>query len=126
MGRLLAIDFGRRRCGIAVTDPACIVANPLTTVETGSLIDFVTGYLRSEDVAEIVVGHPTTVRGEESETMRYLTPVINRLRKFVDPVPVVFFDERFTTVLAHRAMIDGGMKKVTVASVEMPTRCRLP
>ena len=108
----MAIDFGRRRCGIAVTDPACIVANPLETVDTGSLIDFVTDYLRREAVSEVVVGFPRTVRGEDSDTVRYMTPVVNRLRKLIAPTPVTYFDERFTSVLAHRAMIDGGMPRM--------------
>lgn len=112
MARLLAIDFGRRRCGIAVTDPACIVANPLETVETSRLVDFVAEYVRTNPVSTVVVGQPRTVRGEDSESVRYLTPVINRLRKVIAPVPIEFFDERFTSVLAHRAMIDGGMKKM--------------
>lgn len=111
MGRLLAIDFGRRRCGIAVTDSACIVANPLTTVDTPTLVDFVSRYVVDEGVDEVIVGRPRTVRGEDSDSMRYLTPAINRLRKVIAPIPITFFDERFTTVLAHRAMIDGGMKK---------------
>lgn len=112
MGRLLAIDFGRRRCGIAVTDPACIVANPLTTVPTASLIDFVKEYVVKENVETVVVGMPTTLHGDDSESVRYLRPVINRLAKEIAPVGVVFFDERFTSVLAHRAMIDGGMRKM--------------
>lgn len=112
MGRLLAIDFGRRRCGIAVTDPACIVANPLTTVPTASLIDFVKEYVVKENVETVVVGLPTTLHGDDSESVRYLRPVINRLAKEIAPVGVVFFDERFTSVLAHRAMIDGGMRKM--------------
>lgn len=111
MARLMAIDFGRRRTGIAVTDPSCIIANPLETVATATLVDWVKAYTEREQVATIIVGYPRTVRGEDSESMRYLTPVINRLRKVVSPIPVEFFDERFTSVLAHRAMIDGGMKK---------------
>lgn len=112
MGRLLSIDFGRRRCGIAVTDPLRIVANGLTTVPTAQLIEFVKKYMATESVDRIIVGHPTTLRGEPSESMRYLTPVINRLKKEVAPVEVTFFDERFTSAIAHRAMIDGGMKKM--------------
>lgn len=108
----MSIDFGRRRCGIAVTDPLRIVANGLTTVATASLMDFVKGYIARETVDRIVVGLPTTLRGEPSESMRYLTPVINRLKKEIAPMEVVFYDERFTSVLAHRAMIDGGMKKM--------------
>lgn len=112
MGRLLAIDFGRKRCGIAVTDPLCIIANPLTTVDTSQLVDYVKDYVAREGVSTVVVGKPTTVRGEDSDSVRYLTPVINRLRKAIAPVPVVHYDERFTSVLAHRAMIDGGMPKM--------------
>jgi putative Holliday junction resolvase len=112
MARLMAIDFGRRRCGIAVTDPACIIANPLETVDTPKLIDFVKAYLKANQVDKIVVGLPKNLNGEPSESMRYLTPVINRLKKEVAPTPIVYFDERFTSVLAHRAMIDGGMKKM--------------
>lgn len=111
MARKLAIDFGRRRCGIAVTDPMSIIANPLETVETAQLTDFVTRYIATEDVDTVVVGRPRTLDGDDSDSMRYLTPAINRLRKLIAPVPVVFFDERFTSVLAHRAMIDGGLRK---------------
>lgn len=112
MGRLLAIDFGRKRTGLAVTDPLSIIANPLETVETASLVERVKEYVAKEHVERVIVGLPRTVRGEESDSMRYLTPVINRLKKVIEPVPVEFFDERFTSVLAHRAMVDGGMKKM--------------
>lgn len=112
MGRLISIDFGRKRCGIAVTDPLKIIANGLTTVATASLIDFVKDYLSKESVEAIIVGLPKNLNGAPSDSMRYLEPVINRLKKEIAPVEVIFFDERFTSVLAHRAMIDGGMKKM--------------
>lgn len=108
----MSIDFGRKRCGIAVTDPLQLVANGIETVETNRLSDFVLGYIATETVDAIIVGLPRTVAGEESESMRYLKPAINRLTKLVEPLPVIYFDERFTSVLAHRAMIDGGMKKI--------------
>lgn len=108
----MSIDFGRKRCGIAVTDTLQIAANGLTTVPTAELADFVSSYIIKEAVDAIIVGKPTTMRGEPSESMRYLTPAINRLSKLVAPVPVIFYDERFTSVLAHRAMIDGGMRKM--------------
>ena len=95
-----------------MTDPLRIVANGLTTVPTANLIDFIKNYISSEQVDRIIVGHPTTLRGEPSESMRYLTPVINRLKKEIAPLEVTFFDERFTSAIAHRAMIDGGMKKM--------------
>lgn len=119
MARLLAIDYGKKRCGIAVTDPLQIVANGLTTVETGKLVDFIVDYTRNESVELIVVGYPTTVRGEESDSMRYIRPGIGRLKKAVPAIPVVFSDERFTSVLAHRAMIDGGMKKMARRNLEI-------
>lgn len=108
----MAIDFGRRRCGIAVTDSLRLVANPLETVETARLSDFVCGYIAAEGVDAVIVGRPRQMNGSDSECMRYLTPAINRLRKLIAPVPVIFFDERFTSVLAHKAMLDGGMKKM--------------
>ncbi|MBR5744756.1 MAG: Holliday junction resolvase RuvX [Muribaculaceae bacterium] len=112
MGRLLAIDYGRKRCGIAVTDPLRIVATGLTTVATAKLVEFVKNYVASETVDTIVVGLPTTMRGEESESMRYIRPGIENLKKAVPDIPVVFFDERFTSTIAHRAMIDSGMPKM--------------
>ena len=112
MARILSIDFGRRRCGIAVTDPLCIVANGLTTVETSRLHEFVCDYIRREEVSLVLVGHPTDMHGNDSDSMRYINPSIGRLRKLIAPVPVEFFDERFTSVLAHRAMIEGGMRKM--------------
>ena len=112
MGRLISIDFGRKRCGIAVTDSLKIIANGLTTVATASLIEFVKDYLSKESVEAIIVGLPKNLNGAPSDSMRYLEPVINRLKKEIAPVEVIFFDERFTSVLAHRAMIDGGMKKM--------------
>lgn len=111
VGRLLSIDFGRKRCGIAATDALRIVATGLTTVPTHTLVDFVKGYMRNESVDAIIVGKPTTLRGEASESTRYITPVANRLRKEVAPVRIIEFDERFTSVLAHRSMLESGMKK---------------
>lgn len=111
MGRLLSIDYGRKRCGIAVTDPMRIVATGLTTVPSGKLEEFLRGYMASEQVDRIIIGLPTTMRGEESESMRYIRPAVSRLRKVFPEMEIEFFDERFTSVLAHRAMIDGGMKK---------------
>lgn len=111
MGRLLSIDYGRKRCGIAVTDSLQIVANGLTTIPTHTLIDFIKKYVTTERVDKIIVGKPTTMRGEDSESMKYITPGINRLRKELPNIPVEFWDERFTSVLAHKSMIDSGMKK---------------
>lgn len=112
MGRILAIDFGRRRCGIAATDSLRIVATGVATVATASLIDYVKAYCAAEQVDFIVVGEPRDMRGEPSESTRWLRPAIDRLRKAMPGMTVLFFDERFTSVLAHKAMIDGGLPKM--------------
>ena len=112
MGRLLAIDYGRRRCGIAVTDTLRIVATGLATVPTAQLNEYVKRYMATEQVDAIIVGLPRTVHGEESESMRYIHPGIQRLKQALPGVKVEFFDERFPSVLAHRSMLDSGMKKM--------------
>lgn len=111
MARLLAIDYGRKRCGIAVTDRLQLIANALTTVRTCDLEQFLLKYVATEPVEKIIIGMPTTMRGEPSESMRYIVPAINRLRKVLPEIPIERYDERFTSVIAHRAMIDSGMKK---------------
>lgn len=111
MGRLLAIDFGRRRCGLAATDPLRIVATPLATVPTAQLQDFLSRYLASESVDLIIMGHPTDMQGRPSESMRYITPALARLRKLFPEIPFKLWDERFTSTLAHRAMIDAGYRQ---------------
>ncbi len=111
MGRLLAIDYGRKRCGIAATDVSRIVATGVATVQTSALTDFLRGYFSREQVDMVVVGEPKDMHGDPSESMRYITPAINRLRQAFSDMEFVFFDERFTSSLAHRAMIDGGMRK---------------
>ena len=108
----MAIDFGRKRCGIAVTAVLRIVANGLTTVPPASLPAFVADYCSKETVDAIVVGEPRDMKGNPSESQRFITPALARLRKAVPDMPVVLFDERFTSVLAHRAMIDGGLSKM--------------
>ena len=111
MARILSIDYGRKRTGIAVTDPLQIIANGLTTVASSQLIDFLTQYMQRESVERVVVGLPRQMNNQPSESMRYITPFVNRFRKLFPNVPIEFFDERFTSVLAHRAMIDGGVPK---------------
>ena len=111
MGRLLAIDYGRKRCGIAVTDPLRIVATALATVPAAKLVEYVQAYVAANAVDRIIVGLPTTMRGEPSESMRYITPALGRLRKALPEMEIVMWDERFTSTLAHRAMIDGGYSR---------------
>ncbi len=108
----MAIDFGRKRCGIAVTDPLRIVANGLETVPTASLVDFVKAYAASEGIDEIIVGEPRDMHDRPSESQRYLRPALARLVKALPGIPVRMYDERFTSVLAHRAMLDGGLGRM--------------
>lgn len=110
MGRILAIDYGKKRVGIAVTDPLKIIANGLTTVETPKVMNFVKDYLAKNEVEAIVVGLPRQNNNEYSESFKYIKPFVDRLKKEVT-VPVVYHDERYTSVLAHRAMLEGGLKK---------------
>jgi len=111
MARLLSIDYGKKRTGIAVSDPLQIIANGLTTVETTGLFDFLSEYLRKEEVSCIVVGLPRQMNNELSENMKRVEPFVNRLRKLYPDIPVDYFDERFTSRMAHQTMIDGGVKK---------------
>jgi putative Holliday junction resolvase len=111
MSRILAIDYGKKRTGIAVTDVLQIVANGLTTVETPGLEAFLADYIGRESVERIVVGHPKQMDNTDSENMKRITPFVNRLRKLYPTIPVELVDERFTSVLAHQAMLDGGLRR---------------
>lgn len=111
MSRVLAIDYGRKRCGLAVTDPQRIIASPLTTVPTGQLETFLKDYIPRENVTEIVIGYPVTVNNLPSESVRYIDPFIARFRKLFPDMPLHRADERFTSQMAMRTMIDGGVKK---------------
>ena len=112
MGRILAIDFGTKRTGIAVTDPLRIVPGGLTTVATHELMAFLAGYFAKEQVDLIVVGHPTNMNGEESASMQQIRPFVDKLRKQYPDKVVVMFDERFTSVLAQKAILEAGIKKM--------------
>ncbi len=111
MARIISIDYGKKRTGIAATDPLKLIANPIGTVETKNLIAFLKDYLAANNVELIVVGKPSQLNGQPSESMRYITPFVNSLKNTFPNVPVVFYDERFTSTIAHQAMIMGGMKK---------------
>ncbi len=111
MGRIMGIDYGRKRTGVAVTDPLQIIAGNLATVPTHTLMQYIKDYVARESVDRIVIGQPSQLNGEPSESMKYITPFVNRLRKELPDMPVVMYDERFTSTIAHQAMIDGGMKK---------------
>ena len=111
MGRILAIDYGRKRTGLAVTDVLRITANPLFTIETKELMTWLADYFAKEPVDEVVIGHPTQMNGEESESMNYIRPFLGNFQKRFPDKTITMYDERFTSVLAHQAMLAGGMKK---------------
>lgn len=111
MGRVLSIDYGKKRTGIAVTDPLKIIANGLTTVETSTLMDFLNDYLKKESVERIVVGWPRQANGEDSENMKRIRPFVQRISKLWPNVPIELFDERYTSVLAHQTILASGIGK---------------
>lgn len=110
MERYIGIDYGKKRTGIAVSDPLRIFASPLETVATANIIDYLKKYAQSETVIGFVVGYPVNMNGKPSEAAADIDTFLPRLRKAFPGIPVTLEDERFTSVLAHRAMIDGGMK----------------
>ena len=112
MGRILAIDYGTRRTGLAVTDPLRIIANALTTVETKQLEKYLADYFAKNEVDIIVLGKPSQMNGAPSETMRYIEPLAGRLRHAYPDKRVVMYDERFTSVMAHRTMLESGIGKM--------------
>ena len=111
MPRILSIDYGKRRTGLAVTDPLQIIAGGLATVSTSELYDYLVAYVSREPVEHIVIGKPIQPNGQPSENLARVEQFVNRWRKAQPQLPIEYVDERFTSVLAHRAMIDGGLKK---------------
>ena len=112
MGRILAIDYGLKRTGLAVSDPLRIIAGGLDTVPTATLDAWLAQYFAQNEVDIIVVGKPTQMNGAPSQSWAAIEPFVERLRAAYPTKQVVLHDERFTSVIAHRAMIDGGMKKM--------------
>ncbi len=113
MSRILAIDYGKIRTGIAVTDPLCIIANGLATVSTSELFEFLSQYITKESVGQIVIGKPIQPNGQPSENLARVEQFVNRWRKIHPELPIDYYDERFTSVIAHQAIITGGVKKKT-------------
>ncbi len=111
MARILSIDYGKKRTGIAVTDPLQIIANGLATVSTSELLSYLKDYLSREQVERIIIGRPLQTNGQPSENLQRVEQFVNRWKKEMPDVPVEYVDERFTSVLAHQAMIDGGLRK---------------
>lgn len=111
MPRILSIDYGKRRTGLAVTDPLQIIAGGLATVSTSTLYDYLVAYMAKESVERIVIGKPIQPNGQPSENLARVEQFVNRWRKAQPSVPIEYVDERFTSVLAHRTMLEGGLKK---------------
>ncbi|MCK5823329.1 MAG: Holliday junction resolvase RuvX [Bacteroidales bacterium] len=111
MGRILSIDYGRKRVGIAITDPLKIIASGLKTIPAKDIFTFLTMYLNSENIECIVVGYPLQMNGKPSESMEFIAPFIKKLKKTFPKMPVELVDERFTSKIAFQTMIDGGVKK---------------
>ena len=111
MARILSIDYGKKRSGLAVTDPLQLIAGGLATVSTSELFDWLQRYISTETVERIVIGEPRQPNGQPSENMARVEQFVNRWRKAVPTVPIEYYDERFTSVLAHQAMLQGGLRK---------------
>lgn len=109
--RILSIDYGKRRTGIAVTDPLRIIAGGLTTVDTKELLKFIVDYTQREQVETIVIGLPTQPNGEPSENQARVRSFTGELKKALPNIPVEFYDERFTSVMAHQTMIASGISR---------------
>ncbi|MEA4981184.1 MAG: Holliday junction resolvase RuvX [Paludibacter sp.] len=111
MGRILAIDYGQKRVGLAVTDPLKITANGLDTVAVHEIFNYLKLYMAKENVEKFVIGLPKQMNGEDSASMQYIKPFVERLRKQFPETELVFVDERFTSVMAHNTMLEAGLKK---------------
>ena len=111
MARILSIDYGRKRTGLAVTDPLQLIAGGLVTVATHKLFDWLKDYTSREQVERIVIGEPRQPNGQPSENLPRVQEFVNRWRKAMPQIPIELYDERFTSVLAHQAMLAGGLKK---------------
>lgn len=112
MGRILAIDYGTKRTGLAVSDPLRIIAGALETVETASLERYVAAYCEANDVDTIVIGKPSQMNGMPSETMRFIEPLARRLSERFADKEVVLYDERFTSVIAQRTIRESGIGRM--------------
>ena len=111
MNRIIGIDYGKARVGVAVSDPLGIFASPMETVPSAKIIEYIQKYAQSETIVRFVVGYPLNLNGAPAQAAPDVDAFLKKLQKAFPDIPVSLEDERFTSVLAHRAMIDGGMKK---------------
>jgi putative Holliday junction resolvase len=119
MARILAIDYGKKRTGLAVSDELQLIAGGLTTIATATLIEYILDYVKREPVERIVVGLPKQMNNTPSENMCRIEPFVNRLRKLLPDMPVEYHDERFTSVLAHQAILASGIGKMARRNKEL-------
>ncbi|HRZ42149.1 MAG TPA: Holliday junction resolvase RuvX [Bacteroidales bacterium] len=113
MGRILALDIGQKRIGLAVTDPLQMIAGALDTVPVHHIWDFLTAYIQTNEVSKILIGWPLQSTGAESESMRYVKPFYNRCKKLFPEIEVITWDERFTSVMAKSAILQSGVNRKT-------------
>jgi putative Holliday junction resolvase len=113
LARILSIDYGKKRTGLAVTDPLQIIANGLTTVETKNLFDFLCKYIKQEEVERLIIGKPMQLDGKPSENLARVENFVRRWQKAQPAIPIEYYDERFTSVLAQRVILEAGVKKKT-------------
>lgn len=111
MGRIVAIDYGTKRIGLAVTDPLKIIATGLDVVHPLQIFQYLEEYHKKENIEKFIVGHPKTVKNVDSDSMKHIKGFVRKLKEKFPDIPVEMIDERFTSVIAHRAMLDGGLKK---------------
>lgn len=111
VGRILAIDFGKKRVGLAVTDPLQLIATKLTTVASHQIFDFLKDYFQKEQVDKVIIGYPLQMNNEASEAVLYINPFLKRFQKLYPEMPIEQVDERFTSRMAFQTMIDAGLKK---------------
>lgn len=111
MARILSIDYGKKRTGLAVTDPLKLIAGGLATVSTSELFNYLQDYIKKEQVEKVIIGKPLQTNGEPSENLNRVQQFVNRWKKAIPQIPIEYYDERFTSVLAHRAILDSGIGK---------------
>ena len=119
LGRILAIDYGQKKVGFAVTDELQIIANGLDTVHVSKAFDFLKAYVGKEKVDVIVVGDPRKMDNSQSDSARFIEPFVNRIKKELPDIPVVRMDERFTSKMAFQTMIDAGLGKTARQNKEL-------
>jgi putative holliday junction resolvase len=111
MGRIIGIDYGLKRIGLAVTDPLKIFASPLITISPAEFDNFMNGYLKTDEVEAFVIGYPVQMNNQPSASVSYINPFIKKLKKTYPEIYIHLADERFTSQMAFRTMVDGGVKK---------------